>query len=105
MKCDINAVDLQFRTVLHWAAVLGLTEVVGILMERGASPNIADAVGATGLHYAVSPHFSIALESSSNELRFDTKINEEVSSHVQLISACHLKVLRMSYILVPKSGS
>ena len=54
MKCDINAVDLQFRTALHWAAVLGLTEVVGTLMERGANPNIPDAVGATGLHYAVS---------------------------------------------------
>ena len=53
MKCDIDAVDLQFRTPLHWASVLGLTEVVGVLMERGAKPNIADAVGATGLHYAV----------------------------------------------------
>ena len=46
--------DMQFRTPLHWAAVLGLTEVVGILMEYGADPNVPDAVGATGLHYAVS---------------------------------------------------
>lgn len=46
--------DLQFRTPLHWAAVLGLGEVVGMLMEKGADPACADAVGATALHYAVS---------------------------------------------------
>ena len=44
---------MQFRTSLHWAAVLGLTEIVGVLMEHGADCNIADAVGATALHYAV----------------------------------------------------
>lgn len=53
-RCDVSTVDMQFRTPLHWAAVLGLTEVVGTLIERGADPNLADSVGATGLHYAVS---------------------------------------------------
>ena len=50
----MNAVDMQFRTPLHWAAVLGLSEVVTLLMERGANPAALDAVGATALHYAVS---------------------------------------------------
>ena len=53
-KCDVNAFDMQFRTPLHWAAVLGLSEVVAMLMERGAEPASVDAVGATALHYAVS---------------------------------------------------
>ena len=53
MKYDVNAVDMQFRSALHWAAVLGLSEVVGLLMERGADPLIGDSVGATALHYAV----------------------------------------------------
>ena len=46
---------MQFRTPLHWAAVLGLSEVVTLLMERGAAPGVLDSVGATPLHYAVSP--------------------------------------------------
>ncbi len=50
----MSAVDLQFRTPLHWAAVLGLSEIVGMLLEKGADPNSMDAVGATALHYAVS---------------------------------------------------
>ena len=54
IRCDINAVDMQFRTSLHWAAVLGLMEILGVLMEKGADPSLTDAVGATALHYAVS---------------------------------------------------
>lgn len=54
VRCDLSAVDLQFRTPLHWAAVLGLSELVGLLLQKGADPNAADAVGATALHYAVS---------------------------------------------------
>ncbi len=53
VRCDINSVDMQFRTSLHWAAVLGLTEILGVLMEQGADPSVTDAVGATALHYAV----------------------------------------------------
>lgn len=45
---------MEFRTALHWAAVLGSTEMVTLLLERGGSPLAPDAVGATPLHYAVS---------------------------------------------------
>ena len=31
----------------------GLTEIVGLLMERGADPLITDSVGGTALRYAV----------------------------------------------------
>ena len=54
-RCDLSAVDLQFRTPLHWAAVLGLSEIVNLLLERGADISASDGVGATAQHYAVSP--------------------------------------------------
>ena len=54
VRCDMSSVDNQFRTPLHWASVLGLTEIVGLLMERGASSSATDTLGATPLHYAVS---------------------------------------------------
>lgn len=57
VKCDLDAVDMQFRSPLHWAAVLGLSEIMTLLMDYGAHPTIADAVGATALHYAVSKIF------------------------------------------------
>lgn len=51
------AVDSDFRTPLHWAAVLGLSQIVGILMENGADPTALDATGATPLRYAVSLYY------------------------------------------------
>ena len=48
------AVDKNFRTPLHWAAVMGLSQIVGILMENGADPTSLDSTGATPLRYAVS---------------------------------------------------
>ena len=53
VHCDISAVDKEFRTPLHWAAALDLSEVIGLLMERGANPTITDGTGATALRYAV----------------------------------------------------
>ena len=54
VHCDVSAVDKEFRTPLHWAAVLGLSEVVGLLMEKGANPQVKDGTGASALRYAVS---------------------------------------------------
>ena len=73
VKCHLSPADLQFRTPLHWAAVMGLPELVRVLMDRGADPRCADAVGATPLHYAV---------------RFLLK---SVDSHHWLLFICRLK--------------
>lgn len=53
IRCDILAADKGFRTPLHWAAVMGLSQIVGILMENGADSLATDATGATALRYAV----------------------------------------------------
>ena len=57
-RCDLSAADMEFRTALHWAAVLGNSEMVALLLERGASAHAQDSVGATPLHYAVSYQLS-----------------------------------------------
>jgi inversin len=52
IRADVSAVDKDFRTPLHWAAVMGLSHIVGILMENGADPLVTDGTGATPLRYA-----------------------------------------------------
>ena len=43
-------------TPLHIAAVANASEVVGVLLEGGADPDVADATSATPLHYAAAGH-------------------------------------------------
>ena len=48
--------DARGCTPLHWAARLGNTEVIKLLLAAGADPNSKDRAEATPLHYAmVSP--------------------------------------------------
>ena len=50
---DLNAQDPQFgSTPLSWAALMGHTEVVTLLLERGADVNAQNRDGATPLHSA-----------------------------------------------------
>ena len=39
----------------HLSHTTGLSEIVTLLLDRGADYSCADAVGATPLHYAVCP--------------------------------------------------
>ena len=48
---DVN--DNNRTTPLHLACVKRLTDIVGLLINRGANPNIQDATGQTALHKAV----------------------------------------------------
>ena len=60
-RCDLSAADLEFRTPLHWAAVLGNSEMVSLLLEGGGSAHSQDSVGATPLHYAVSQRWCVCV--------------------------------------------
>lgn len=51
---DIDAQDLEGRTMLHWAVDRDQTTIVEELLRRKASPNVQDADGMTPLHYAAS---------------------------------------------------
>jgi len=49
---DVNAVDADQRTALHWAALSGQTDVATQLLAAGADVNRVDRIGRTALHYA-----------------------------------------------------
>ena len=51
--CDLNKKDANGCTALHFAALLGNSNLVSCLLESGANANSADAEGATPIHYAV----------------------------------------------------
>jgi len=50
---DVNAVDKDGRTPLHYAAEGGCAEAVKKLLELGADVYAIDSRGQTALHYAV----------------------------------------------------
>ena len=47
-----NKTDKMGRTPLHWAAVLGETDIVTLLLKHGADHTLSDSNGAFPLHYA-----------------------------------------------------
>ncbi len=49
----VNVCDNKDTTPLHHACFKGLKKIVGLLIKRGANPNIQDAKGQTTLHKAV----------------------------------------------------
>ncbi len=51
---DIDAQDERGKTFLHWAVALGRTDVVKILMKRGAASNVRDNEEKTPLDLAFS---------------------------------------------------
>ncbi|XP_059165676.1 inversin-like [Physella acuta] len=57
-NCNVSALDNVFRTPLHWAAVLGHSKIVSILLESGADSTSSDSNGATPLHYAAQNNYS-----------------------------------------------
>jgi Tol biopolymer transport system component/ankyrin repeat protein len=49
---DLKAVDPEGRWLLQTAAAGGSAEIVGMLLDKGFSPGLADRFGWTPLHYA-----------------------------------------------------
>ncbi|GMH32391.1 hypothetical protein BSKO_00225 [Bryopsis sp. KO-2023] len=49
---NLNQLDEEGRTGLHWAADRAHVEIVNLLLEAGLDPNLQDKEGQTSLHYA-----------------------------------------------------
>ncbi|KRT84307.1 Ankyrin repeat-containing protein [Oryctes borbonicus] len=52
-RADINARNHKHQTALHMAALSQSTEILEVLLKRGADPNAADANDRTPLHGAI----------------------------------------------------
>lgn len=61
-KADVNAVTSGRATPLIFAARSGDSDVVHMLLEAGADPNVRDADGKTALDYAVLMRRNAAAE-------------------------------------------
>jgi len=49
---DVNSVDMDGNTALHWAVWFRLDILVGQLLERGAQPDARNAAGESPVHWA-----------------------------------------------------
>ncbi|KAG8436798.1 hypothetical protein GDO86_007762 [Hymenochirus boettgeri] len=54
---DVNAVDDEGRSLLHWACDRGHTQLVSVLLLNNAKINMQDSEGQTPLHYASACEF------------------------------------------------
>ncbi|XP_074644688.1 uncharacterized protein LOC141901380 [Tubulanus polymorphus] len=85
-KCNVSALDNMFRTPLHWAAVLGHTSVVAMLLARGADYASSDSNGATALHYAAQNNYA---ETAEIFLKSDKIVDEpDVDGRTAFMWAC-----------------
>lgn len=53
-KDQINLTDKNKRTALHWAASIGASSYVALLLKNGAKPDAPDVEGKIPLHWACS---------------------------------------------------
>ncbi|XP_014670914.1 PREDICTED: ankyrin repeat domain-containing protein 24-like [Priapulus caudatus] len=51
--CNLDALDEDERTPLHWAAVTGQHRCISTLLKLGANPSVRDISGITPMDYAV----------------------------------------------------
>jgi ankyrin repeat protein len=67
---DVNCLDDKQRTCLHIASSRGNLEIVRVLLDYGASPNIRDCVGNLPIHLAIIssqvPVVTLLLESGTD---------------------------------------
>ena len=50
---DVNCTDDKQRTCLHIASAKGNVEIIRLLLEHGANPNIRDCVNNLPIHLAI----------------------------------------------------
>lgn len=74
-QLDINALDEEGRSALHWAAYLGHVDVARVLLEAGANIEVLDTADfSTPLHVAVTRgHLGVATLLQANGAAMETR--------------------------------
>jgi ankyrin repeat protein len=85
-KVDLNKVDKDGCTALHYACIRGYDTIVTMLINAGANPNIANKKGITPLMYAIREHqFPIAIQLLNHGVEIEHTCN---NGSTPLICAC-----------------
>ena len=87
---SVDAVDVEGRTALFFAAANGHLEIVELLLEKEADPDIANAQGNTALHWACARGESGTVAWLSTEAGSDPNaVNSEGATPLHA-AACHV---------------
>ncbi len=83
-----------------WAAFWGYTDVVSLLLEKGADINARDRTGKTALMWVISPgraHVDMHMMKLLIERGADlnAKDNEGVTALMRSVSRCKLEVMKL----------
>jgi hypothetical protein len=79
---DVDAKDLQNRTLLHWACAEGKTQVVKLLVEKGADVNAITARGDTPLDLARIRKQHEIVDFLTNRTRGGGKFSEKKKKNI-----------------------
>ncbi|KAM7349030.1 histone-lysine N-methyltransferase G9a [Cochliomyia hominivorax] len=95
----INAQDDGGWTAMVWAAELGHTEIVSLLLQQGADPNICDNDNNTVLHWAVLQNHD--LDTITVLLKAGINCNiQNVEGETPLHIACRLSSKKLCLLLI-----
>lgn len=87
-KCDVNLLDYYERTPLHYAAELGKTDVLELLLKSGCRVNSADSENITPLHLAAARGYTDVI---NKLLQAGSQVNRKTSDRA---SALHIAASR-----------
>ncbi|KAL8917442.1 MAG: hypothetical protein Q9208_007936 [Pyrenodesmia sp. 3 TL-2023] len=102
-KGKANAIDHSGKTGLHYAAQLGLHNIVRQLIRHGASARIQDVAGRTAVHTAAVEGFADALKPLILESDFDPDdADEQNRSLVHWAASCDWDHLMKMVLEIPE---
>ena len=81
----INSTDKKMATPLHWAAALNKVDMVKLLLESGAHPEMKDLRGYTPMHYALNKKHSEVVKVFEQLIRPMSSLST-TSPNIQTIS-------------------